>query len=153
MLTMGPFFAVAAGGAHTAAIKVGGELICFGANGAGQRTPPLNIGSVIAVSTGLGHTAAIKADGELICFGDNYVEQCNLPPNMGTVTAVAAGCHLTAAITAGGNLIRVWGHEGIRHLVTDMSHREQVPFPIQYWHSRRCKWVLLATSPGFRRAG
>ena len=63
-----PVSAVSAG-LHTRAMRADGQLVCYGANGDGQRDVPADLGSVLAVSAGDFHTCAVRSDGQLVCFG------------------------------------------------------------------------------------
>ena len=127
--------AVAAGRAHTCALK-GGKVYCWGGNGSGQlgdgtttssNTPVLvadgamgNSG-VTAVAAGRAHTCALKG-GQVYCWGDNYFGQLGDETNtdrntptlvadgeMGNsgVTAVAAGWFHTCALK--GGQVYCWG--------------------------------------------
>lgn len=81
--------AVAAGGAHTVALKNDGTVVAWGNNYAGQVTgsatsdspaaiaSPVTLGGqvlseVIAVAAGDGYTVALKSDGTVVAWGDNY---------------------------------------------------------------------------------
>jgi alpha-tubulin suppressor-like RCC1 family protein len=72
---------VAAGGAHTAAIKTNGTLWTWGAGGSGRlglndvvaRSSPVQVGALTdwsQVTAGTSHTAAIKANGTLWSWGN-----------------------------------------------------------------------------------
>jgi alpha-tubulin suppressor-like RCC1 family protein len=76
---------VAAGYAHTCAIKQDSSLWCWGYNGYGQigdgteenKYSPVKIieSGVVAVALGDDHTCAIKKDGSLWCWGNNKFGQ------------------------------------------------------------------------------
>ena len=53
---------VAAGGAHTVALKQDGTVACWGSNGSGQCNTPANLGPVTAIAAGSAHTLAIRQD-------------------------------------------------------------------------------------------
>ncbi|CAE7676081.1 UVR8 [Symbiodinium sp. CCMP2592] len=96
---------LAAGAAHTCAVKASGELVCFGHSGYGQCDVPASLGPVVTVAAGASHTCAVKASGELVCFGDNRYGQCDVPANLGPVVAVAAGSYHNCAVKASGELV------------------------------------------------
>ncbi len=58
---------VSAGSHHTCAVRASGEVVCWGANGAGQtETAP---GSYRSVGAGGSHTCAVRESGEIACWG------------------------------------------------------------------------------------
>jgi alpha-tubulin suppressor-like RCC1 family protein len=68
------------GDSHTCGVKANGNLLCWGANDAGQigdttnvdRHSPVVIGSGWAsVVAGFSHTCALRSDSKLYCWGDN----------------------------------------------------------------------------------
>ena len=75
--------AVAAGFAHTCAIKTGGGVKCWGANNYGQlgdnstanRTTPVDVvglgAGAIDIAAGYSHTCALTAAGNVLCWGQN----------------------------------------------------------------------------------
>ena len=97
---------LAAGAAHTCAVKANGDLACFGFNDEGQCDVPPDLGPVVAVAAGAAHTCAVKANGDLACFELNDDGQCDVPPDLGPgpVVAVAAGHMHTCAVKADGDL-------------------------------------------------
>ncbi len=77
-----------------APIASDGTLACWGANDAGQSTPPA--GQFAAVTVGASHSCAIAANGSLACWGANDAGQAT--PPAGTFVALSAGtdhdlCH------------------------------------------------------------
>ena len=76
---LGPAVAVAAGDQHTCAVKVSGELVCFGRNDHGQCDVPPDLGPVVAVAAGWQHTCAVTVSGQLVCFGEKGKGLCGVP--------------------------------------------------------------------------
>ena len=96
---------IAAGSHHTCAVKVNGDLVCFGSKKFGKCNVPSDLGPVVAAAAGHYHTCAVRANGDLVCFGDNHRGQCDVPEDFGPVVAVAAGYSHTCALGAKGELI------------------------------------------------
>src|SRR5690606_21052701 len=86
---------VSIGATHACALLGNGDLMCWGANGAGQRGAgdltnvgddefpssrvPVDIGGAAKqVVCGANHTCALRADDEIVCWGDNSVGQLGL---------------------------------------------------------------------------
>ncbi len=86
------------------AIAADGSLTCWGADDAGQATPPA--GSFVAVATGGAFGCAIAGDGTLQCWGANDAGQAT--PPAGTFIALSAGPSTACAIAADGTL-QCWG--------------------------------------------
>jgi alpha-tubulin suppressor-like RCC1 family protein len=131
--------AVAAGDAHTCAVRSDSTAACWGAGGTGQlgdgtvttarltpaavRTPGSSpLANVLAVAAGGQHTCALVADGTVRCWGDNgqgqlgdgTTTQRNTPVTVQGLTnavAVATGSRHSCALLADGTM-RCWG-EGV----------------------------------------
>jgi len=145
--------AVAAGGWHTCALK-GGQVYCWGWNGAGRlgdgttmtRTTPTLVADgamgnsgVTAVAAGASHTCALKG-GKVYCWGWNLVGQLGdgtttqrITPTlvadgaMGNsgVTAVAAGASHTCALK--GGQVYCWGANGLGQLGDETTTPRNTP--------------------------
>ena len=74
--------AIAAGRAHTCALRADGTVGCWGDNIEGQlgdgtttnRSTPVTVSglaNVVAVAAGNHHTCALRADGTVRCWGSN----------------------------------------------------------------------------------
>jgi alpha-tubulin suppressor-like RCC1 family protein len=128
---------VAAGGFHTCAVRVNGEIRCWGSNAFGQlgdgsttssNVPiaPFNIGPdtlygpVTGVTVGGSHTCALRSTGQVSCWGDNFSGQLGTGSftapgptprsvaNLNGVTALAAGDAHTCALRSTG-AVSCWG--------------------------------------------
>ena len=127
---------LSAGGLHTCAIDVGGEVRCWGWNDYGQlgdgstktRMLPVrvkNLGSgVVAVAAAYLHTCALRANGEVLCWGGNEYGELGdgttisrrvptrvegLGPGSG-VTAIALGGSHACALKSSGAVL-CWGSD------------------------------------------
>lgn len=78
--------AISAGGEHSCALKVGGNVECWGANALGQLgdlthlrrlvpVPVLGLGQATTVGAGTYHTCAATQGGMAYCWGDNIAGQ------------------------------------------------------------------------------
>jgi len=98
------FLAVAAGGDHTCAITLDGELVCWGHNGLNQlEVPP---GTFVQISAGTDHTCAVSTEGDLACWGSNIYGRADAP--VGQFIAVSAADDHTCALRLNGS-IECWG--------------------------------------------
>src|SRR6266404_748819 len=68
--------AVAAGGAHTVALKDDGTVVAWGWNDYGQTTVPADLTGVKAISAGGFHTVALKSDGTVVAWGGGTNTAC-----------------------------------------------------------------------------
>lgn len=125
--------AVALGQAHSCVSMLTGELLCWGANGAGQLgldpvgTPSTAVPSLIAIPpigaavAGFEHTCA-RAGSDVMCWGRNDQGQVGdgtgtntfmpatvtFPPGTPAVTSVVAAADHTCAVVTGGDVF-CWG--------------------------------------------
>ena len=97
---------VAAGFAHTCAIKTGGTPVCWGLNSHGQATIPPGTGSVTQIAAGFTHSCAIKTGGTPVCWGENADGQATAPPD--AVTQITTGRYHTCAVKTDGTPV-CWG--------------------------------------------
>jgi hypothetical protein len=107
----GPFFfAVAAGGSHTCAIRAFfGSLQCWGDDSKGQLDGIPDGGGFVTVSAGGSHSCAIKLfSGAVECWGDDSEGQVGGEPD-GQFQAVSAGGAHTCAAPAGAGPLDCWG--------------------------------------------
>jgi alpha-tubulin suppressor-like RCC1 family protein len=122
--------AVASGLQHSCALRVGGSMVCWGANDTGQlgngtttrSTIPIAVpgmSGVVAIAAGGFHTCAVLSSGSVRCWGDNSRGQLgrgsfasSLSPaivqNLTTAVSIAAGLEHTCAVLAVGTAM-CWG--------------------------------------------
>jgi alpha-tubulin suppressor-like RCC1 family protein len=121
---------VAAGGAHTLAVKTNGTVWAWGDNGGGQlgdgstttRMTPVQVSAlsnVVAVAAGNSHSLAVKSDGTVWAWGDNASGKLGdgttsdrytpvRVPGLLSVVAVAAGNSHSLAVKSDGT-VWAWG--------------------------------------------
>ena len=61
--------AIAAGDAHSLALKSDGTVVAWGENSAKQANVPADLTGVVAVSAGIYHSLALKSDGSIVVWG------------------------------------------------------------------------------------
>jgi len=104
--------AVAAGYAHSLALKQDGTVAAWGANYAGQTSVPAALSGVTAIAVGTDHSLSMKQDGTVMAWGDNSFGQCAVPANLSQVKAVAGGIGHSLALKQDGAVV-AWGDGGM----------------------------------------
>jgi alpha-tubulin suppressor-like RCC1 family protein len=87
------FTAIGSGDVHTCGVQASGAIVCCGANGYGQASPPA--GTFVAVAAGLAHSCGLKADQTLACWGLNADGQA--APSPGAFKASPRACSTPVA--------------------------------------------------------
>lgn len=105
--------AVAAGNAHTVALRNNGSVIAWGLNESGQTNVPAAAqGEVRAIAAGEYHTVALKLDGSVVAWGNNFAGQTTVPvAAQNGVIAIAAGSGHTVVLRNNGSVV-AWGWNG-----------------------------------------
>jgi hypothetical protein len=110
--------AIAAGSAHSLALKGDGTVVAWGCPGgdAGECNVPSGLSGVTAVSAGTFHSLALKSDGTVVAWGCRVenVGQCSVPTGLSGVTAIAAGYYHSLALKGDGTVV-AWGCGGFRN--------------------------------------
>jgi alpha-tubulin suppressor-like RCC1 family protein len=100
----GPFHRISAGYNFTCAIRVSGEVVCWGSNRHGQSAPPK--GRFVEISAGDDHACALDFSAEAICWGANTVGETVAPP--GPFRSISAGVGYSCGVRKTGEL-KCWG--------------------------------------------
>ena len=104
----GGFVKVAAGRAHSLALKQDGSLVAFGQNFYGQCNIPSPNSGFIAIAAGLYHSLGLKQDGSIVAWGANDYGQCNIPSTNSGFIAIAAGGLHSLGLKQDGSIV-AWG--------------------------------------------
>ncbi len=100
--------AVAAGGAHSLALKIDGTVVAWGDNSVGQTDVPAGLTGVMAVAAGSGSSLALKSNGTVVAWGWIAGSPATVPAGLSNVTAVAAGSEHILASKIDGTVV-AWG--------------------------------------------
>jgi len=108
--SVGPYITIAAGAAHSLALRADGSLVQWGATSAGQTAnAPAASERFIAIAAGDNHNLALRADGSLVQWGSTaFGAANNFPPSIERFIAIAAGGVHNLALRADGSLVQ-WG--------------------------------------------
>jgi len=112
--------AIAAGPAHSLAIKSNGTVVAWGANDTGQTNVPPGLNNVVAIAAGggaqrlcpipnyqVGFSLALKNDGTVIGWGATSV-----PVGLNNIVAIAAGYKHALALKNDGTVV-AWGTNSV----------------------------------------
>ena len=145
--------AVAAGAAHSLALKADGTVWAWGDDVNGElgngitSTVPISLpvqvnglSGVVAIAAGQGHSLALKGDGTVWAWGyggngalgDNSLANSDVPvqaSNLTGVTAIAAGGPHSLALKADGT-VWAWGYGLNGELGNDTLQSSAVPVPV-----------------------
>ena len=99
---------LAAGRAHTVALKAGNVVAVWGDGSLNQTNAPASATNLIAISAGQNHVVAARANGTVIAWGENTSAQTNVISAATNVIAVAAGESFNLALRTNGTVVG-WG--------------------------------------------
>ncbi len=102
------FKAIAAGSAHTLAVKLDGTVVAWGDNMNGQSAAPEGLTGVVAVAASGSHSMALKGDGTVVAWGDNSFGENAVPAGLSGVMAIANGAGYCLALKTNGT-VAAWG--------------------------------------------
>ena len=147
--------AIAAGAAHTCALRSDRTVVCWGDDGAGQLgrgatlpgpavngvPAPVGLTSIVAIAAGAQHTCAALDGGAVWCWGANDAGQLGVAPSAGasmplevvdragqalTATLLAAGATQSCAIEKDATLL-CWGSDVDGELADGMTATTSLP--------------------------
>jgi alpha-tubulin suppressor-like RCC1 family protein len=139
---------ISAGDAHTCAIRMSGDVVCWGDNTSGQlgvpksddkRLAPTKVNGIsgpIAIAAGGAHTCALMSSGQVLCWGANGSGQLGdgmmldretpQPVSMITDgTTISAGRAHSCARTQSGT--RCWGDNQFGQLGNGSNMNSAIP--------------------------
>jgi hypothetical protein len=99
---------VAAGEAHSLALRLDGTVVAWGDNFDGQTSVPAELNQALAVAAGRRHSVAVRSDGAVLAWGWNQYGQAAVPAGLSQVTAIASGDSHNLALKADGSVV-AWG--------------------------------------------
>jgi hypothetical protein len=109
---------VSAGGRHTCAIRIDGELACWGDDST-EQLDWVPDGQFLSVSAGRTSTCAIRTTGHLSCWGPHHYHFYGVPPygyyQWDEFLSVSVGGDHTCAVRADGELA-CWGDDSAGQL-------------------------------------
>ena len=106
--TLGNAVAVAAGNAHSLALRNDGLVVAWGDNRYGQINVPAGLSNVIAIAAGSYHNLALRSDGTVTGWGSDNTGESDVPAGLSNVVAIAAGAGHNLALRADG-IVVAWG--------------------------------------------
>ena len=93
---------------HPLGSVLGGSILAWGWNGAGQTNVPAGLTGVIAIAAGGENTVALKSDGTIVVWGDFFYGQMNVPAGLSGITAISVGSAHIVALKNDGTVV-AWG--------------------------------------------
>ena len=106
---------IAAGSAHSLALKSDSTVVAWGYNSAGRLNVPAGLTGVTAISAGASHSLALKSDGTVVGWGANNFGEATPPANLSGVTAISAGFSHSVALKNDGTVV-AWGENFLNSL-------------------------------------
>ncbi len=103
-----PIAMVRAGGAHSMALTMGGEVFAWGSDCDGQATVPASLPRCRAIAAGDRHSLAVDQFGAVRAWGWNAFGQCDVPAGAAGAVQLAAGQRVSAALRGDGTVVQ-WG--------------------------------------------
>jgi alpha-tubulin suppressor-like RCC1 family protein len=99
--------AVAAGRAHSLALREDGTVVGWGDNAYGQ-TNTSGLANVAAIAAGDDHGLGLKTDGTVVGWGRTNFAQTSVPANLTNAVAISSGGYQSLALKKDGTVVQ-WG--------------------------------------------
>ena len=103
-----PIAMVRAGGAHSIALTMGGEVFAWGSDCDGQAAVPASLPRCRAIAAGDRHSLAVDQFGAVRAWGWNAFGQCDVPAGSAGAVQLSAGQRVSAALRGDGTVVQ-WG--------------------------------------------
>jgi len=104
--------AIAAGTAHSLALRSNGTVIAWGYNNFGQTNIPPGLTGVAAIASGGNHCVALRSNGTVVAWGNNSVFQTNVPVGFGKRCCHRGGRGpIPWALKQDGTVTFFWGYQ------------------------------------------
>ena len=123
--------AIAAGGAHSLALKRDGTVSAWGNNDVGQCDVPPDLTNVANIAAGELHSLALLKDGTVSAWGNL---SWMLPPDLSNVVAIAAGAAHSLALLGDGTVLG-WGDNSYDQLIPPPGLKDVVAIAAGANHS------------------
>jgi hypothetical protein len=82
--------AIAAGAAHSLALRNDGTVVAWGLDSDGQTSIPAGLSGVTAIAAGAMHSLALRSDGTVVAWGSNEYGEAAVPAGLSDVIAISA---------------------------------------------------------------
>jgi alpha-tubulin suppressor-like RCC1 family protein len=128
---------IAAGPAHSLAIREDGTVAAWGGVSSGERLVPAGLTNVVQLAGGLSHSVALKSDGTVVAWGSGSPSRT--PNYVSDVAQIATGGVHVLALRRDGTVLG-WGdntHEGQKSVPPGLS--DVVQIAAGYAHSLALK--------------
>jgi alpha-tubulin suppressor-like RCC1 family protein len=102
--------AIAAGAAHSLALKRDGTVQAWGYDGYGGADVPSGLTDVVALAGGVQFSLALKRDGTVVGWGGDAYGASEIPSGLSNVLAIAAGYPHSLALKRDGAVVG-WGYD------------------------------------------
>jgi alpha-tubulin suppressor-like RCC1 family protein len=116
--------AVAAGGAHSMALRSDGTIATWGWNAYNQLNIPTGLSNVVAIVGGVQHSIVLKGDGTVVAWGNpsGGSPGSTIPAGLKDVKAIAASHHQNLALKGDGT-VAAWGSDaGLTNVPAGLSN-------------------------------
>ncbi|MDA7507331.1 hypothetical protein N8504_03030 [Akkermansiaceae bacterium] len=129
---------IAAGFAHSLALKNEGTVVAWGSNSDKQCDVPTDLKDVVEIAAGSYHSLALKADGSVVAWGFNFKKQRDVPIGLKDVVGIAAGRSHSLALKKDGTVV-AWGDNDRKQCDVPTGLKDVVEIAAGSYHSLALK--------------